>query len=150
MKSTAIGAGLGAFAALLAAYFAIVGLVSGRQFAVEQFATYWYFLVSLAAGFGLQMGLYSYLRRLVAHASGSTKVVAVSGTTSAAAMVSCCAHYLTNILPILGATGLVTIAAQYQVQFFWVGLAFNLAGIAYIAPKVVQAAKEHARCATPA
>ncbi|HJW11565.1 MAG TPA: hypothetical protein VJ598_07255, partial [Albitalea sp.] len=89
LKSTAIGAGIGAFAALLAAYFAIVGLVSGRQFAVEQFATYWYFLVSLAAGFGLQMGLYTYLRRLVAHPSGSTKVVAVSGTTSAAAMVSC-------------------------------------------------------------
>lgn len=101
-------------------------------------------LISLAAGFGIQMGLYAYLKRLVAHPSASKSVVAVSGTTSTAAMVSCCAHYLTNILPVLGATGLVTIAAQYQVQFFWVGLAFNFAGIAYILPKVMTAAKEHA------
>jgi len=50
-------------------------------------------------------------------------------------------------LPVLGATALVTIAARYQVRFFWVGLAFNLAGIAYLVPKVVQASKEHARCA---
>jgi Cu+-exporting ATPase len=149
-KIAAVAAGGGAFALLLAGYFLVVGLVSGRLFAAQQFASYWYFLVSLAAGFGLQMGLYTYLRKLVAHASGSKTVVAVSGTTSTAAMISCCAHYLTNILPILGATGLVTIAAQYQVQFFWVGLASNLAGIAYIVPKVLQASREHARCAVPA
>lgn len=142
--------GAAAFALLLALYFLLVGLVSGREYALEQFATYWYFLVSLAAGFGIQMGLYTHLKRLVAHPSASKSVVAVSGTTSTAAMVSCCAHYLTNILPVLGATGLVTIAAQYQVQFFWLGLAFNLAGIAYIVPKVMQAVKEHARCAVPA
>lgn len=142
--------GTGAFLLLLALYFGIVGLVSGGPYALEQFTSYWYFLVSLAAGFGIQMGLYTYLKRLVAHASATKKVVAVSGTTSTAAMVSCCAHYLTNILPVLGATGLATIAAQYQIQFFWVGLALNLAGIAYILPKVLKASKEHARCVVPA
>jgi len=150
MRLSAFAIGAGAFMLLLALYFGIVGLVSGRQYALEQFASYWYFLVGLAGGFGIQMGLYAYLKRLVAHPGVSTKVVAVSGTTSTAAMVSCCAHYLTNILPVLGATGLMTIAAQYQVQFFWVGLAFNFAGIAYILPKVMAAAKEHARCAAAA
>ena len=149
MKLRAIVTGAAAFVLMLALYFLLVGLVSGREFALEQFTSYWYFLVSLAAGFGIQMGLYTYLKRLVADPSASKKVVAVSGTTSTAAMISCCAHYLTNILPVLGATGLVTFAAQYQVQFFWVGLAFNLAGIVYIAPKVMQAIKEHARCAVP-
>ena len=149
MKLRAIVTGAAAFVLMLALYFLLVGLVSGREYALDQFTTYWYFLVSLAAGFGIQMGLYAYLKRLVADPSASKKVVAVSGTTSTAAMISCCAHYLTNILPVLGATGLVTIAAQYQVQFFWVGLAFNLAGIAYIVPKVMQAIKEHARCAVP-
>jgi len=149
MKLRAFATGAVAFALLLALYFLLVGLVSGFEYALEQFATYWYFLVALAAGFGAQMGLYTYLKRLVANSSASKKVVAVSGTTSTAAMISCCAHYLTNILPVLGATGLVTIAAQYQVEFFWVGLAFNLAGIAYIVPKVIRASKEHARCAVP-
>ena len=150
MKLRAFATGAVAFALLLALYFLLVGLVSGFEYALEQFATYWYFLVALAAGFGAQMGLYTYLKRLVANSSASKKVVAVSGTTSTAAMISCCAHYLTNILPVLGATGLVTIAAQYQVEFFWVGLAFNLAGIAYIVPKVMRASKEHARCSVPA
>ena len=150
MKLKAFINGLVAFAALLALYFAVVGLLSGMAYAREQFATYDVYLVSLAAGFGVQVGLYTYLRRLIASDSASKRVVAVSGTSSTAAMISCCAHYLVNILPVLGATGLVTLAAQYQVQFFWVGLAFNLAGIAYILSKVVPAAREHARCAVPA
>jgi Cu+-exporting ATPase len=73
--------------------------------------------------------------------------MAASGTTSTAAMISCCAHYLTNIAPVLGATGLVTFAAQYQIEFFWLGIAFNAAGIAYIGSKLWDATKEHAQCA---
>jgi Cu+-exporting ATPase len=61
-------------------------------------------------------------------------------------MVSCCAHYLVNILPVLGVTGFVTLVAQYQVELFWLGLAFNMVGMLYIAPKVVKAYKEHQRC----
>lgn len=150
MKLRAFISGLAAFAALVIIYFAVVGLLSGAAYAREQFATFGVYLVSLAAGFGVQVGLYTYLRQLVASAGASKRVLAVSGTSSTAAMISCCAHYLVNILPVLGATGLVTLAAQYQVQFFWVGLAFNLAGIAYIVSKVVPAAKEHAQCAVPA
>jgi len=73
-------------------------------------------------------------------------VVAASGTTSTVAMISCCAHYLTNVAPVLGATGLVAFAAQFQVELFWVGLLFNLAGIAYVGNKAVEASKEHAQC----
>lgn len=73
-------------------------------------------------------------------------MVAASGTTSTAAMISCCAHYLVNVLPVLGVTGFITVVAQYQVELLWLGLAFNLAGILYIAPKVIQAYKEHKQC----
>jgi len=73
-------------------------------------------------------------------------VVAASGTTSTLAMISCCAHYLTNVAPVLGATGLVAFAAQFQVELFWVGLAFNLAGIGYVGNKLFKATKEHAQC----
>lgn len=135
---------------LLGAYFGALALVSGGEYAMEQFAMYWYFIVALAAGFGVQVGLYTCLKRLVNHVDASKRVVAVSGTTSTAAMISCCAHYLANILPVLGATGLVTFAIQYQVEFFWVGLLFNAAGVAYIGSKVFKAYKEHAQCAQPA
>ena len=52
-------------------------------------------------------------------------------------MVSCCAHYLANLLPILGIAGAVTLIAQYQTQLFWIGIAMNAAGIVYIGRKVV-------------
>jgi Cu+-exporting ATPase len=52
-------------------------------------------------------------------------------------MLSCCTHYLVNLLPVLGATGLVSFVGAYQVELFWFGIASNLAGIAYIGRRVV-------------
>lgn len=141
------GFGVLAFGLLLAVYFGVLTLVSGWKFTVEQFNEFWYYIVPLGAGFGLQVALYLRLRQVVHGGAQSGAVMAASGTTSTAAMVSCCAHYLVNVAPVLGATGLVTFATQYQVEFFWVGLAFNAAGIAYIGNKLWRATKEHAQCA---
>ncbi len=129
--------GLAGTASLLAVYFSILSLISGWSFALNQFAAYWYYIVSLAAGFGIQIGLFTYLKHATHHQAKSGKVLAVSGTTSTAAMISCCAHYLTNILPVLGVAGVISFIGQYQIELFWVGLAFNLAGIAYIVQKVL-------------
>lgn len=131
---------------MLGVYFAALTLVSGWPFTVEQFAQFWYYVVPLAAGFGVQVGLFVRLRELVTSAKSAT-VVATSGTTSTAAMISCCAHYLVNAAPVLGATGLVAFAAQFQVQLFWVGLLFSLGGIAYVGSRLFKASKEHALCA---
>ncbi|MDO8552286.1 MAG: hypothetical protein Q7S01_02010 [bacterium] len=132
--------GLGASLILLAVYFLALTFVSGWSFTVDQFLDFWYFVVALAIGFGIQIGLFIYLRNLVhgsstpltAGGGGSGKVLGVTGTTSTAAMISCCTHYLANLLPILGISGAVTFVTQYQVELFWVGLLFNLAGIAFI------------------
>jgi P-type Cu+ transporter len=139
--------GMLAFGLLLAVYFAVLTLISGWQFTWQQFSDFWYFIVPLGAGFGLQVALYLRLREVVHQTKDSKTVMAASGTTSTAAMISCCAHYLVNVAPVLGATGLVTFATQYQVEFFWVGIAFNAAGIAYIGNKLWKATKEHAQCA---
>lgn len=121
--------------ALLIIYFSILSLISGWSFALNQFSQFWYFIVSLALGFGIQIGLYTHLRSVI-HEKNGGGVLAISGTTSTAAMISCCAHYLANILPVLGAVGFVSVIAQYQIEFFWVGLAFNLFGVVYIGRKV--------------
>jgi Cu+-exporting ATPase len=130
--------GLFASLILLGVYLAVLTVVSGWNFAVDQFSDFWYFIVSLAIGFGIQVGLYAHLRGLVQSGQGSGKVLGVTGTTSTAAMISCCAHYLANLLPVLGAVGIVTVVAQYQIQFFWAGLLFNLGGIFYIANRVIK------------
>lgn len=145
MKS-AIAAGFAAALILLAAYFSALTALSGWEFTASQFAQYWFYIVPLAAGFGVQISLFLILRQRISHARQSGTIVAASGTTSGAAMVSCCAHYLVNLAPVLGAAGIVTFISQFQVQLFWVGLLFNAAGIVYVAVQLAKATKEHARC----
>jgi Cu+-exporting ATPase len=139
-----MGYGFTAMGVLLGVYFVILAAVSGWGFTLSQFVDFWYFIVSLAAGFGIQIGLYSYLRKAVRNMDMSGKVVAVSGTTSTAAMISCCAHYLTNILPVVGAAGAIALVAQYQIELFWFGLACNLAGIVYMTTRVIKFSRAHA------
>lgn len=133
-KSLAIG--ISGTLVMLAFYFVAVGLISDTAFAVSQFKKFWYYIIPLALGFGVQLALYTYLRQAVHQTDGSGKVLAVSGGTSGAAMITCCAHYLANIAPLIVTAGVVTFLTQYQVQFFWVGLIFNIAGIAYIWRKI--------------
>lgn len=121
---------------LLGLYFAVLTLVSGWSYALDQFFDFWYFIVSLAIGFGVQIGLYVHLKNLVRGGPANGKVLGVTGTASTAAMISCCTHYLANLLPILGIAGAVTFVAQYQTELFWVGILFNLAGIAYMANRI--------------
>ena len=132
-----------ASAILLGIYFAVLTLVSGWSFAQSQFAIYWYFIISLVVGFGIQIALYQYIKSLVHDGQGMGKVVGVSGTTSTTAMISCCAHYLVNLVPILGVTGLATFVSQYQIKIFWVGLAFNIFGVVFIGNKIVKFKKYH-------
>ncbi|MDP2926738.1 MAG: hypothetical protein Q8N65_01200 [bacterium] len=138
MYAKSIAYGTLASAILLGVYFAALSLVSGWEFAQNQFASFWYFIVSLAIGFGVQIGLYAYLRNLIHGGHDSGKVLGVTGTTSTAAMISCCAHYLANLLPILGIAGVITFVAQYQIQLFWTGLLFNIGGIVYIGSKIAK------------
>jgi hypothetical protein len=137
-KPIFISVGFGVAAALLflASYFAVLTLVSGWDFAQEQFAMSWYFIVSLVVGFGIQIALFRHIKNLVASGAGMGKVVGASGATSSLAMVSCCAHYLVNLLPVLGVTGVVTFVAQYQTGLFWVGILANVVGIGYMLKRI--------------
>lgn len=123
-------------AGLLALYFIVVSLVSGGTFAREQFAEFWYFILALAAGFGIQAGLYVYTRRIVAE--GNKAMLCTTGATSAAAMVSCCSHYLVNLVPLLGAAGFVALIGQYQIELFWAGIVLNLFGIVYSIRNIIR------------
>lgn len=130
--------GAAASALLLGVYFTVLMLISGWNFAQNQFFSFWYFIIGLAVGFGIQVGLYTYLKNLIKDGRGSGKVLGITGATSTVAMISCCSHYLANLLPFLGIAGLVTFAAQYQIELFWLGLAFNLGGIAYMSGKIIK------------
>lgn len=130
--SRAVLGGVLAASVLLGLYVVVLTALSGWDFTISQFNEFWPFIVALASGFGIQVGLFLRLRQLTAIHHHANHIVAASGTTSTVAMLACCTHYLANVLPVLGAVGLVSMVAQYQVQLLWIGLIFNAAGLAYI------------------
>lgn len=136
MFVTPVVLGVVASGLMLLVYFVVLGSISGVSYAQQQFVIFWPFIVSLSVGFGIQVGLYTHLRGILKNMHAERNVLGVTGTTSTAAMISCCAHYLVNVLPVLGATGFVTFFTQYQNDLFWVGIVSNVAGIAYLVQKM--------------
>ncbi len=126
---------------LLTIYFGTLSLVSGFGYAQSQFTDFWKYTVSLALGFGIQVGLYTYLKSVIQDMHGEGRVLGVTGTTSTVAMISCCAHYLVNVIPLLGAVGVATLISQYQIELFWVGLSFNFVGIIFITRRIMKLKK---------
>lgn len=129
---------------LLVFYFSVTTVVSGLEFTQRQFSSYSYYFLALAAGFGIQVGLYFNLKRKIKKNKTETpkKALVATGSSSALAMISCCAHYLVNILPMLGTSGILALISSYQIQFFWVGLASNALGIAFMANKIIKFNKQ--------
>jgi YHS domain-containing protein len=131
-----IAFGLLAVLGLLAFYLGIITLAQGWSHALEQLADDRWFVGAIALGLGTQVGLYTYLRGLHAHAAAGG--VAASTGTSTAAMLACCAHHLTDILPIVGVAGAAVFLNAYKIPMLWLGIVMNLIGIVYLLRKIEQ------------
>lgn len=130
-RSAPATTGIIAAVALFAAYIIIVRLFSGSWRMTQlQLGETGGYVIALAAGFGVQVGLWRAIRRAVCRHAGA--VTATVGTTSTTAMILCCTHYLVNVLPWLGVTGIAAAAGTYQREIFIVGIASNLFGVAYM------------------
>lgn len=113
---------------LLFLYAAVMILFTGSwSAAVDQFLALWYFIVPIAAGFGIQVGLYVKLTEKMRHAAKGT--LSVSGTSAAAGMLACCVHHIADVLPILGFSAVSMVLARYQIPILAVSLVINLYGI---------------------
>ncbi len=122
--------GVGAAVLLLLVYMGIITLAEGLEHALDQTAKLWYWVVALAGGFGIQAGLFSFIRQgLRERQTSATASVATSGGVSAGSMAACCAHHLTDVLPVLGLSGLAAFFASYQLLFIIIGVLSNVVGI---------------------
>lgn len=122
--------GIVAATLLIAVYMGIIIWAESAEHALDRTAELWYWITALAVGFGIQAGLFSYIRqgmrerRMTAGASLGT-----SGGVTAGSMVACCAHHLSDVLPFLGLSGLAAVLADYQVVFMAGGVLSNIVGI---------------------
>lgn len=130
MRSKAIIRGLLAGIALLAVYFLVMGLASGSwEYTIRQLVSLKYWIGALVLGFGIQVGLFSYLRSCYKVTKLERGTAAAGATTSSVAMLACCAHHLTDVLPILGLSALSLVLSRYQTWFLSLGILSNMVGI---------------------
>lgn len=117
-------------------YFGIVSWAESFNHAVEFFWQDRWIVLPIILGFGVQVALYTIIRFKIflpiEHVGLSGPSVGASGTTSTIAMAACCAHHLTDVLPVLGLTAAATFLAKYRILFMAVGLGSTLLGIAYM------------------
>lgn len=116
-----VSAGLG----ILAFYMLVLTLFQGFSFATSEFARLWYWIVPLATGFGIQIGLYT----SILHSARLNAEIAASGGVSGGSMIACCSHFALNMIPLLGFAGLATFLMTYQKWFFSIGIMSNVFGI---------------------
>ena len=114
-------------------YFGILTWAQGWDYASKQFLLNRWYIVPIWVGFGIQAALYSILRFRLFIPTTTTghagAMMGTSGGTSVTAMVACCLHHVTDVLPILGLSAAATFLTRYQRPFMLAGLGLNMIGI---------------------
>ncbi len=128
--------GIVAAVSLILFYFVIMTVSSASlSETVSQFKQLWYWIITLSLGFGVQVGLFTRLKRLISHSPVTNQagaVTAASTGTSGASMIACCAHHLSEVLPIIGLSGFAIFLTRYQIPIIIFGIVMNLLGILYM------------------
>ncbi len=117
-------AGLG----LLIFYLGVLSIFQGIEFAFSNLRSLWYFIFPLAIGFGIQIGLYASIK----HNAMINGVTGGTGGIAGGSMIACCSHFLLNLIPIVGISGLATILMVYQKWFLAFGILANIVGITFM------------------
>ena len=103
----------------------IVSTFQGIEFAFLNLRSMWYLIFPLAIGFGVQIGLYTAIK----HTAQITGTVAATGAISGGSMVACCSHFLLQVIPLIGISGLAVTLTKYQARFLAIGILSNIIGI---------------------
>jgi hypothetical protein len=114
-------------------YFGIITWAQGWDYAASQFSLNRWYVLPIWIAFGVQAALYTILRFRLFIPTSSTghtgALMGTSGGTSLTAMVACCLHHVTDVLPILGVSAAATFLTRYQRPFMLIGLATEIIGI---------------------
>lgn len=125
VRITPLSAGMAASAIMFLLYFSLLSILQSPAHAIEQFAGLWYWMVPLIIGFGIQVGLFTKLRK-------SGECVAATGGVSVTSMAACCAHHVADIVPFLGLSAAAVFLSKYQTFFLALGVASNLMGTTFM------------------
>jgi len=134
---SSILAGVIAAFGMFGMYILILTVFQDFTHAMQQASQDWLWVGLVALGFGLQIGLYVYLRLVLSAAktAGATAATGAGTTTSTLGMVACCAHHLTDLAPLVALTGASSLSGaisflnEWKYAFIALGLVINAIGI---------------------
>lgn len=116
-------------------YFIVLSLLNSPGYAWSQFVYLSPWMVPLVAGFGIQVGVFFYMRafaKLAKLGLTSSAPVAASAGISSGSMIACCLHHVVDVLPVLGLSAVAVLLAEYQSFLLTVGIVSNIAGLSFI------------------
>src|SRR3990167_9391359 len=125
VKDNSVIYGVLAGTGLLTFYLLVLSFFQGINFAFLSLKSLWYLIIPLVVGFGTQIGLYASIK----HTAMLTGTVAGTSGISAGSMVACCSHFLLNVIPLAGFSGLALFAMKYQPAFLSFGILSNFIGV---------------------
>lgn len=132
LRRRALLGGMLAGLALSAVYVAVLGAANSLQHVVSEFARLWFWIVPLVLGFAAQIALFVYARGATQGRGGlPAGGVVGTGVTNTVSMLACCAHHLTDVLPLIGLTSAAFLLARYQSVFLVLGVASSVVGLTY-------------------
>ncbi|HIH19908.1 TPA: hypothetical protein HA244_01430 [Candidatus Micrarchaeota archaeon] len=117
---------------LLAIFFGLMLLTNPLSMALVEFKRLLPWIAALVTGFSIQVYLYAFLKKSILEKAALNKAttgLAASGGMSTGAMVACCAHHFTDVLPFLGFAAAAAFLSQYQEVFLLIGVLSNAIGI---------------------
>ena len=124
---------------LLLFYVGTIAIVQDWEHALTQLGEDAPFVAALVAGFGAQVALFTYTRAL--QASTSKAGVAAGAGSSGVAMLACCAHHLTDVLPMLGLSAAAAFLGAYKEPLLWLSVSINAGGVIYLARQLRKASR---------
>ncbi|MBI5955848.1 MAG: hypothetical protein HY871_02500 [Chloroflexi bacterium] len=127
-------------------YIIIIGLASRSLDHVwELMGTDLWLVIPIVLGFGTQVGLYAYVRKglYLRYSTRSATTLTATGTgTSTVSMVACCAHHVSDVLPLIGTSGAAIFLSRYRTPFMLGGVITNILGILFML-RMIRRAKRH-------
>jgi hypothetical protein len=119
------------FILMLLFYFSVISIFESFTYAVRKFQTSGVLILLLSLGFAVQIFLHVYMNQ-IAKLKGGKLATATSGITSGTAMVFCCLHHITDLLPVVGISIFGLLSPSFETIWMTIGLSINLIAILFL------------------
>ncbi len=124
---------------VVAVNFLVLYSLNFPQMALLQIKRYLLLLILLVLGFGVQIGLYTYLKHKNMVCSAT---MVTSGGISSASMILCCSHYIAAFIPFVSIS-VANLLTRYTLQLLLFGVLSNLIGILIMVIKIKKLGGKH-------